>query len=254
MPGSEEPRGSARVELPEGELKLTRRREHACRLNRLASSAIRGKMIRFPRPAFRNLTKYEWQEAASPGSMLTFEERCPKTRGIGEPAVYAPRVQTVSCFRADLGAASAAERPISGRPTTKPPPRPIWNPNLEITCTWALDPPFGALVADKNFSPTRQTPTTLAASSANPRNPPGSKTPSLSRSSRCVWSSSAAVSFRGWARVSFFFPALFPVLSQLLVGCGASSREHKAKPELPLHEIYFYLPRDATRCPGLGGK
>lgn len=52
MPGSEEPRGSARVELPEGELKLTRRREHACRLNRLASSAIRGKMIRFPRPAF----------------------------------------------------------------------------------------------------------------------------------------------------------------------------------------------------------
>lgn len=52
MPGSEEPRGSARVELPEGELKLTRRREHAYRLNRLASSAIRGKMIRFPRPAF----------------------------------------------------------------------------------------------------------------------------------------------------------------------------------------------------------
>lgn len=100
-----------------------------------------------------------------------------------------------------------------------------------------------------------QTPTRLAASSAKPKKSARQQNPfSLEIvKMRVVLVSGGVISGVGKGEF-FFFPALFPVLSQLLVGCGAPAREHKAKPELPLHEIYFYLPRDATRCPGLGGK
>lgn len=57
-----------------GELKLTRRREHACRLNRLASSVIRRKMIRFHRHAFRLLLIYSGKRLRGPASILTWRK------------------------------------------------------------------------------------------------------------------------------------------------------------------------------------
>lgn len=159
--------------------------------------------------------------------------------------MYAPRVQTVSCFRADLGAPSAAERPISGRPTATYYPLPDLEPKISKSRAPALDPPFLAARCRQKFLPHQNSHHTRCQFRQTQEIRPAAK-PLLSRSSRCVWSSSAAVSFRGWARVSF------SLLSFCLVNCRlrCTLPRTQSKPELPLHEIYFYLPRDATRLPG----